>query len=88
MKRVSQAEVASHDHIQYWSIDCIMHQVQLCVHSGLLIADNTLKAIGKPYKYFGSLAKLTNTWRESHKASVTLHSWHMSKKREGGDGLR
>ena len=68
MKRISQAEVAPYDHIQFWSVDCTMHQVQLVTRSGLTLVDEELKRMGKSYKYFGSLAKLANTWRECHKA--------------------
>lgn len=67
-KRTVAFEVAHHKHIQFWSVDCLMHQVQLTVRSGLTICDRIMKNSGSKFKYFGSLAKLVNTWRESHKA--------------------
>jgi len=53
----------------FWSVDCLMHQSQLIMKSGLTLCDVILHAAGFEYKYFSSLAKIVNIWRESHKVS-------------------
>ena len=56
--------VADEDQVLFISVKCWKHQAHLQVRSGLMIADDFLKATHRNYGYFGSLATLVNSWRE------------------------
>ena len=49
-----------------------MHNGQLIIRQSLTLADSFLKAQKRGYKYFGSLAKLINTWRDTCKAMLKV----------------
>jgi hypothetical protein len=44
---------------------CMMHVVQLVLRSGLRTCDRWLSSMGYNWKYYSSIAKLTNVWREN-----------------------
>jgi hypothetical protein len=79
-RRLALAESMPCDGILFMEMNCLMHQGQLCVRSGLPLADAALREVGSPCKVFATLAKLVNTWRDSHKAArrpaVTLSVAH------------
>ena len=57
-------QVADTPNALFWDFDCLMHQAQLGVRSGLVRADVWIKRLGDQWKYFSLLAKLSNVWRE------------------------
>ena len=42
-----------------------MHAGQLMFRNGLVLINNALKSLDRPYSYFSTLAKLCNLWREN-----------------------
>ena len=52
--------------------DCLLHQYQLSVKSGLQLADSILKEVRR-YKYFAILSKVMTVWREH--AAMTYQMW-------------
>eukprot|EP00969_Alexandrium_andersonii_P285497 12621939-Alexandrium_andersonii.AAC.1 len=44
---------------------CLMHQCQKAVEKSLKLADSFLAKMNHSSKYFASMAKVTNLWREN-----------------------
>jgi hypothetical protein len=47
----------------FFDDDCLAHQTHLGAKGGLCHVDALLSELGKPYKYFGTVAKTMNLWR-------------------------
>ena len=53
--------------------DCVDHQCHLPVKVGLLLIDSVLAEEGQDWRYFASVAKCVNVWRDS--AKPLYKSW-------------
>lgn len=67
MRKLVAVVVAPFESIQWWQMNCLKHQGHIIVREGLEIVDETFKAMGKPFKYYSSLRKIVNVWREKAK---------------------
>ena len=78
-KRRTAASVDSVNQIIYIASDCYLHIFHAAVRSGLQLLDDLLSecfgqhTMAKFGKYFGSLAKLVNIWRE--RAADIMRAW-------------
>ena len=76
-KKLMSAISMPHPYVLFIPLVCVKHNLHLGVKSGLLLVDEFLKAQGKTFKYFGSMAKLSNCCRERSqymfKAFVDVH---------------
>ena len=61
-------ETASIPNVLFFDADCCEHQLHLIIKDGLKAADCFLKASKKSYKYFSSLTKVVQLWRENAQA--------------------
>ena len=64
-KKIILAEICDVDEVQVWLINCLIHNPHLIVKSGLAICDDILTSTTLRCKYFGSLAKIVNVWRDA-----------------------
>ena len=53
--------------------DCVDHQCHLPVKTGLLLIDSILQEENQDWRYFGSVAKCINVWRDS--ARPVYQAW-------------
>jgi len=60
-------QVLVKDNLFHWEFDsdCFMHQYQLLVHGCLRVLDASMVKLGSTRKYWSSLAKIMNVWRDS-----------------------
>ena len=72
-RKLIHNEIAPLSNALFIDVDCLMHQTQLAVRSGLLRAGVWIKRLGDSWKYFAMLANVTNVWR-GHCKHVIL-SW-------------
>ena len=78
-KRRLSTMLASNNNILYIPSDCLMHAFHSAVKDGLQLLDAVIPALFDPQtlkgftKYYSSLAKLVNVWRE--KASEIMSMW-------------
>ena len=68
MRKIVKAMVDYCPYILYIDLDCLKHQVHLAVKTGLLQIDAFLHHMKSKWKYYSSLAKLINVWREKAQA--------------------
>ena len=54
---------SDYDFMLLFSVACLKHQYHLAARGQLALADWCLKAMGKDFKYFSSIATLSHTWR-------------------------
>ena len=66
------ASCSDYDFMLLFSVACLKHQYHLAARGQLALADWCLKAMGKDFKYFSSLATLSHTWRRHLKKHVAL----------------
>ena len=57
--------------------DCVDHQCHLPVKTGLLLIDGILQEENQDWRYFGSVAKCINGWRDSATSvpSMGINLW-------------
>ena len=88
-KKRTACSVGSVDNLVYIASDCYLHVFHSAVRSGLVLTDSLIgecfseEVLGGFDKYYASLAKLVNVWRE--KASHVMKAWddhHGSKDAE------
>lgn len=78
-KRRLTAALAEHHSILYVPGDCYLHAFHSAVKDGLQLLDDLIPNLFEPKtlngftKYYGSLAKLTNLWREQ--AAEIMRQW-------------
>eukprot|EP00959_Pyramimonas_sp_CCMP1952_P287669 6016008-Pyramimonas_sp.AAC.2 len=48
----------------YFDVNCMDHQQHLVCKGGLVVIDEILSEFKKPFKYYTSICKLTNVWRD------------------------
>eukprot|EP00959_Pyramimonas_sp_CCMP1952_P051428 1074402-Pyramimonas_sp.AAC.1 len=58
-KKVLLSEAATQARVLIVPCPCLMHPLQLIIKSGLIVVDGILARIGKSYKYFSALSKMT-----------------------------
>ena len=64
-RKVLHTIIGPREDMLYVDWDCTMHAVQLIFSATLDIIDRGLADQGRTYKFFNSLAKLVNCWREN-----------------------
>ncbi|CAE7270658.1 unnamed protein product [Symbiodinium sp. CCMP2592] len=78
-KKRTACSVGSVDNLVYIASDCYLHVFHSAVRSGLVLTDSLIsecfskEVLGGFDKYYASLAKLVNVWRE--KASQVMKAW-------------
>ncbi|CAK0836755.1 unnamed protein product [Prorocentrum cordatum] len=63
-KRMLIAETALQGHVLVIGYPCLMHRLQLIIKTGLELIDRFLGRVEKTFKYFSSLSKVTQVWRD------------------------
>ena len=61
------------DKTLFLSTNCFEHQTHLIVHGALKMLDSALKDAGQPWRYYSSLCKICNLWRD--KAASVNEAW-------------
>ena len=59
-RRIAQAVTKDVNEVLVLSIVCVFHIGHLIAKGTLMITDMQLAKMGKPFKYFGTMAKLVN----------------------------
>jgi len=63
-RKIARKEASQKNNVIFWDNNCFMHQLNLGVRSGLVLVDRFLAAQGKTFKYFSTLTKIVNLWRQ------------------------
>ena len=67
-RRIIASEVLACLCILHFQEDCLSHQNHLAWKRNVLVSESSLKFLGSECKYFPSIAKVVNIWRDSGRA--------------------
>jgi hypothetical protein len=65
LRKIMKLECHNDPSVLVVDFDCLMHQAQLAIKDGLVLIDRHLDRAACEFKYFSSIAKIINCWRES-----------------------
>ena len=80
IKQIVHMHMSESSTSYFFDNDCLKHQLQLVVKGLLIHSDRWAAELGMPFKYFGTLAKWMNVWRDSGFANQVFH---VAKRRYG-----
>eukprot|EP00959_Pyramimonas_sp_CCMP1952_P278579 5824568-Pyramimonas_sp.AAC.1 len=84
-RKLISAQIADVENAVLFDIDCLMHQYHLSIHTLLVAAELVLRVLpanadGKRVKYFTSIQKVMNCWRDN--AAAVYWTWQYVNKVE------
>ena len=71
-RALCRAEASADCAMIFVDADCLAHASHLVVKSGLRLTDAFLESRGKPYRFYGTVAKATTLWRDNVRAMYTF----------------
>ena len=64
MRKLIHKQLLALPNVLFFASDCMEHALHLIVKASVVLTDRWLRSMGRQYKYFSSLTKITQVWRD------------------------